>query len=82
MLKIYLADGFYYKEDIIKMLKSRGIFTSLRGDGVLASLSKSKSDKWTQDEFFKLVNSLPPRTGFANKLLYLDPMALLANQNR
>ena len=85
MLKIYLADGFYYKEDIIKMLKSRGIFTSLRGDGVLASLSKSKSDKWTQDEFFKLVNSLPPRTGldsFANKLLYLDPMALSANQNR
>ena len=43
------------------MLKSRGIFTSLRGDGVLASLSQSKTDKWTQDEFFKMVNSLPPR---------------------
>ena len=67
------------------MLKSRGIFTSLRGDGVLASLSKSKSDKWTQDEFFKLVNALPPRTAldsFANKLLYPDPVALSANQNR
>ena len=61
--KILLADGFYYKQDIIEMLKSRGIFTSLRGDGVLASLSQSKSDKWTQDEFFKLVNSLPPRLG-------------------
>ena len=45
------------------MLKSRGIFTSLRGDGVLASLSQAKSDKWTQDEFFKLVNGLPPREG-------------------
>ena len=45
------------------MLKSRGIFTSLRGDGVLASLSQSKTDKWTQDEFFKMVNSLPPRPG-------------------
>jgi len=56
------SDGFYYKQDIIEMLKSRGIFTSLRGDGVLASLSQSKSDKWTQDEFFKLVNSLPPRS--------------------
>ena len=43
------------------MLKSRGIFTSLRGDGVLASLSQSKTDKWTQDEFFKMVNALPPR---------------------
>ena len=64
--KIPLADGFYYKQDIIQMLKSRGIFTSLRGDGVLASLSQSKSDKWTQDEFFKMVNSLPPRPGSEN----------------
>ena len=62
-LKSILADGFYYKADIIKMLKSRGIFTSVRGDGVLASLSQSKTDKWTQEEFFKLVNSLPPRKG-------------------
>ena len=55
------------------MLKSRGIFTSLRGDGVLASLSQSKTDKWTQDEFFKMVNSLPPRPGLnATKWIPLD----------